>query len=78
MKGRQLMRNVEKNIMEGQKIVKNNDRLDLYGTDMQTFFNQFKDISEKKNSYDALWEVIGNAYYMGLAVGTRNGVRGNC
>lgn len=72
MKGRLIMRNVTKAIMNGEKIISQNDKLDMTCSELQIFFEMYKHDAETSGHYDALWNAIANAYLMGLSVGTRN------
>ncbi len=63
------MRNVEKQAEQGRNIVRQNDKLDLYGSELTVLLERPLATRGSNDIYDA----VVNAYYMGLAVGMRNG-----
>lgn len=63
------MRNVEKQAEQGRNIVRKNDKLDLYGQELRTLIEKPLETRGSNDIYDA----VVKAYYMGLAVGMRNG-----
>ena len=65
------MRNVAKQAEQGRNIVRKNDRLDLYGQELHALLDKSIATKDTNDIFDA----VVNAYYMGLAVGTRNGKR---
>lgn len=63
------MRNVAKQAEQGRNIVRKNDRLDLYAQELHALLDKSIATKDTNDIYDA----VVNAYYMGLAVGVRNG-----
>ena len=63
------MRNVEKQAAQGRNIVRANDKLDLYGSELHVLLD--KPIATR--NYNDIYDAVVDAYYMGLAVGMRNG-----
>lgn len=63
------MRNVEKQAEQGRNIVRQNNKLDLYGSELTVLLERPLATRGSNDIYDA----VVNAYYMGLAVGMRNG-----
>jgi len=69
------MRNVTATIEKGKAALRNNWRLDISAEELQVFFDNFRETTEKTGIYEAIWETVTSAYEMGLAVGIKN--RGN-
>lgn len=65
------MRNVAKQAEQGRNIVRKNEKLDLYGQELHALLDKSIVTKDTNDIYDA----VVNAYYMGLAVGVRNGLR---
>lgn len=65
-----MVKNVQKNVAEGDAIIKANAGLDLSVANVIEMAE-----ASKLPRCDALIDVIVNAYKMGVAVGTRNGKR---
>ena len=66
-----MRRNFYKQIEQGDKIIKKNERLDLYASDLHVLLDKTMETRNVNDFYDA----VINAYKAGIAVGTRNGLR---
>lgn len=66
------MRNVKKTADKGREILRKKDRLDLTVGELNQFYEAFNEKVKTTGVYDALWDTIGDAYKMGIAVGMRN------
>lgn len=64
-----MRRNVEKQAEQGRNIVRQNDKLDLYGSELTVLLERPLATRGSNDIYDA----VVKAYHMGLAVGMRNG-----
>lgn len=67
-----MKRNITKAMQEGRKLANDRPALDLTASEMQILFNTFNATAATKGTPDALFELIGNAYNAGLAIGNRN------
>ena len=66
------MRDVKKTANKGRAIIKKRNRLDLTNEELNQFYEAFNEKVKTTGVYDALWDTIGDAYKMGIAVGMRN------
>lgn len=66
-----MRRNFYKQIEQGDKIISENLRLDLYSSDLHILLD---DVMKAKNP-NLIFEAVVKAYKAGVAVGTRNGLR---
>jgi hypothetical protein len=66
------MRNIEKNIERGHEIIKKHERADLSDYELNYFYENFKKIAEEKGTANGLFDLIGDVFHMGVAVGARN------
>ena len=64
------MRNIEKTIAEGDKIITKNERYDLSLTDVVNIAERYQ-----LPRCDEIINVIVDCYKMGVAVGMRNGLK---
>jgi vacuolar-type H+-ATPase subunit D/Vma8 len=60
------MRDVRKQAEQGKKLL--SERRELTFGELQQFFKHY---AERENPNDGLWEVIADAFYMGVATGIR-------
>ena len=68
MKKRDVLQQAEK----GRKVLEKHPNADLSISELNQFFTAFDETAKVKGYYDALWDAIGNAFKMGVAVGARN------
>lgn len=66
------MRDIEKQIVKGREIIKKHRKAEITLTEIDYFMDMFDDQAKQHGTYDALFKVIGNAFFMGCAVGSRN------
>ena len=66
-----MLKNLKKNIAEGGALISKNERLDLTVGNIIEITEKHKNV----NRCDDLLELIADVYKVGLAVGTRNGLR---
>lgn len=66
------MRDIKKQAEQGGAFLRKHERADLTVSELYQFFDSYKEDAENVGHYDALWNLIGNAFKMGVAVGRRN------
>lgn len=66
------MRDIKKQSQQGQALLEKNNRLDLTLGELDQFFEAFNQTAREKGISEAVWNTIGDAFKMGLAVGARN------
>ncbi len=66
------MRNIEKNIAQGEKIIDNHRNADLSLSEMAYFIDSFKETAREKGATDGALKLLKEAFFMGVAVGSRN------
>ena len=66
-----MRRNFYKQIEQGNEIIGENERLDLYASDLHVLLDKAMKTRDVNDFYDA----VVKAYSAGIAVGTRNGLR---
>ena len=69
---RRTMRNIDKNIEQGNEIIRKHKRADLSISELYYFYENFKKSAEEKGTANGLFDLISDAFYMGVAVGARN------
>lgn len=62
-----MARNVEKQIQIGKDIISDNPRMALDVNELKQLLEPVKGTG----SLDELWELVGRAFYMGVAIGSR-------
>ncbi len=67
-----MKRNVLQQAEKGKEVLKKHPNAELRVSELHQFFTAFEETAKEKGSYDALWDAVGNAFYMGVAVGARN------
>ena len=67
-----MKRNVLQQAEKGKEILKKHPNAELRLSELDQFFTAFEEKTKEKGCYDALWDAIGNAFHMGVAVGARN------
>lgn len=68
------MRDIAEQARQGREILKSNMRMDMKASEVIAFKEEY-DAAVKAGDGDALMNLISNAFYMGVAVGTRNNER---
>lgn len=58
--------------MRGGALAAKRPALDLTTSELQTFFDTFNTTAAAKGTQEALFELIGDVYSAGLAIGYRN------
>lgn len=66
-----MARSIERAIAQGKERARKNSRLDLNHNEIATLMDKVIK-AEPSKKYEAIFEVIGDAYYMGFGVGSRN------
>ena len=66
------MRDLQRAIDQGQKLVEQHSGLDMTASEMRVLFGRFDQIAAADGARNALYAVLGDAYKMGLAIGKRN------
>lgn len=67
------MRNIKKQREQGSQIVKQHRNADLMCEELVQLRDSFKRISEEKGISEAVYDIICDSFYFGLAVGYRTG-----
>lgn len=66
------MRDVKEQAEQGRTFLEKHERADLSVSELKQFFDNYAAKAKESGNYDALLEVIGDAFKMGVAVGARN------
>ncbi len=66
------MRNVNKQIEQGNAITKERRALDLSLSEIDALYKRFTETEATQGKSSAIIDIIGAAYSFGLAVGNRN------
>lgn len=67
-----MKRNIAKAMQEGRKLADNRPALDLTASELQAFFDTFNKTAAEQGTANAVFNLIGDAYSAGLAIGNRN------
>lgn len=65
------MRDMNKQKEQGQKIIRAHERADLTGPELMKFKNDFHKAIQEKGINEAVYNLICDAFYSGVAVGYR-------
>ena len=66
------MRNIDKNIEQGRKIIEKHENAGLKVSEVSVFYDRLADATEKKGFSDGVIDLISDVFLMGVAVGARN------
>lgn len=67
------MRNIQKQIEQGKRLIDEKDgRIDLTAGEIDYFFEEFEKTLREQDLSVAIWNILGDSFRMGLAVGARN------
>lgn len=67
------MRNIMEKIDHASKLIDERENLDMYIGEMKEFFTDFENYKSKHSMSDALFYLIQDVYFFGLAVGYEAG-----
>ena len=67
------MRNMEKQKEKGREILSKHEKADLTVPEMMKFKEGFHEIAQEKGISEAIYRLIGDVFYSGVAVGYRTG-----
>jgi len=67
------MRDKNKQKEQGQKIIRAHERADLTGPELMKFKNDFHKTIQEKGINEAIYNLICDSFYFGVAVGYRTG-----
>lgn len=56
----------------GSDIMAKHSQAEIKLSEIDSFYDVFKEHSQQHGIYDALFRIIGDAFHMGVAVGSRN------
>ena len=66
------MRNVEKQIEQGNNVLSTHKQLDLSLSEIDQLYKKYLEMEKSEGKATAVLKIIGAAYSFGLAVGVRN------
>lgn len=66
------MRNIENQRKQAKEIIRKHQRLDITVEEITAFYDSFKE-NMSGGLGNSIYKLAADAYYMGLAVGYRNG-----
>lgn len=66
------MRDVKKQAEQGSAFLAKHERADLSMNELMQFYTNYEAKNKESGHFDALWDVISDAFKMGVAVGARN------
>lgn len=64
-----MKRNIQNLKKRGSEVIKHNERCDLNVEELLQLMEDFKRLAIEQGSFDAVWETIGDAFHIGIAVG---------
>ncbi len=67
-----MKRDIMKAVEQGKELMRQRKRMDLTLTELTVLYDRFKELEEASRTSDAALNIIAEAYYAGLAVGSRN------
>lgn len=70
------MRDINKGVERGEAILDRNKRLTMTTSELEVFFNEYKEDSKENSNIEALIKAIDRAYKWGLATGYSAAKRG--
>lgn len=70
-----MKRDIDKQIAEGTELNRTRQNIDLTTGDLKELYSRYREYLMNHGAEGAFFEISGDIYYMGLAVGYRAGLR---
>lgn len=67
------MRNIENQRKQAKELIRKYRGLDITGREIEALYDLFMENAKKQGIGNSIFHLASDAYYMGLAVGYRNG-----